>query len=194
MLEESLLSPARPAPAALEAEAAPFARSGWRHRYALITILSDLALLSIASATAYELRFGDQGGHVGGLSYLFAAVVVVPVWLLFLAAGRCYEHRYLGVGAEEMRRVFNSSIRLVAAVALLGFATGVQISRIYVVVGLLLGVGLLMAERLVAHRVLQRLRGRGHCLTRVVVVGDRKRIVELVSLAAREVDSGFTVV
>src|SRR4051794_37153294 len=115
-------------------------------------------------------------------------------WLAFLAAGGSYEQRFLSFGVEEIKRVFNSSVRFVAAVALVSYGAKLSLSRGFVVVALPLGTALLVIGRHIGHVVLRRMRARGRFQSRLLVVGDRQRVEDLVGQANREPDAGFEIV
>ena len=106
--------------------AQPRPRPAWETTYSLSLVLVDAALISVAGYVALG-RFGG-GETVNGIPYAVLAVLLAPVWVLVLAVGRAYESRFVGVGSDEFRRVFDSSIRLLAAVATVAFVFRVPLS------------------------------------------------------------------
>src|SRR4051794_22387753 len=156
--------PAAPAAVARLAE--------WQRRYALVMLAVDAVLLVVTTSVAYVTRFGSAPG-AGGASYMWMSSVGVALWLGFLAAGGAYDERFLSFGGvEEIKRVFNSSVRFVAAVALVSYGAKIDVSRGFVVIGCVLGTAMLVVGRHVGHIVLRRLRCRGHMQSRLLVVGD----------------------
>ena len=164
----------------------------WRRDYALAIFAADALLLALTAIVAYVARFG--GGDSAPSEYLWMSFVGVAVWLGFLAAGGAYEERFLSFGVEEIKRVFNSSVRFVAAIALVSYGAKLSLSRGFVVIALPLGTALLVLGRHIGHVVLRRLRCRGHMQSRLLVVGDKQRVEDLVAQAKREPDAGFEIV
>ncbi|HET6816551.1 MAG TPA: sugar transferase [Mycobacteriales bacterium] len=166
--------------------------AGWRRRYALSIFGLDALLITLSAVVAYLTRFGS--GNAQSPAYVWMGFVGVLGWLGFLAAGGAYEERFLSFGVEEIKRVFNSSVRFVAAVALVSYGAKLSLSRGFVVIGLLLGTALLVLGRHAGHVALRRLRARGHLQSRLLVVGDKQRVEDLVAQANREPDAGFEIV
>ncbi|HET7530946.1 MAG TPA: sugar transferase [Mycobacteriales bacterium] len=164
----------------------------WRRRYALAVFALDAVVLAASAVIAYLVRFG--GGNAQSTSYIWMSCIGVAGWLAFLAAGGAYDERFLSFGVEEIKRVFNSSVRLVAAVALASYGAKLSLSRGFVVVALLLGTALLAVGRHVGHVALRRLRSHGRMQSRLLVVGDKQRVEDLVAQAKREPDAGFEIV
>jgi exopolysaccharide biosynthesis polyprenyl glycosylphosphotransferase len=99
-----------------------------------------------------------------------------------------------GTGSDEYRRVGRAGVVLLALAGFVSHAAALEISRALVVVAvpaLLLGTLLL---RYVARTVLRRLRARGRCTKRVLVVGRGGAVMELVNRLEREHYAGMDVV
>ena len=181
----------RPAAAPAQPEAVT-TLAAWRRRYAVGIFALDALLLAGSAVVAYLTRFG--AGSAQSTSYIWMSAVGVLGWLAFLGAGGAYEERFLSFGVEEIKRVFNSSVRFVAAVALVSYGAKLSLSRGFVVIGLVLGTALLVLGRHVGHVALRRLRSRGLMQSRLLVVGDAQRVEDLVAQARREPDVGFEIV
>jgi exopolysaccharide biosynthesis polyprenyl glycosylphosphotransferase len=165
----------------------------WRRKYALATFGLDAVVLAVTAVVAYLSRFGgDRSTQL--TAYLWMSCVGIAAWLGFLAAGGAYEERFLAFGVEEIKRVFNSSVRFVAAFALVSYGVKLSLSRGFVVIAMVLGTALLVTSRHVGHVIVRRMRARGHMQSRLLVVGDRQRVEHLVAQASREPDAGFDIV
>lgn len=187
-------APAPPVPGnvpAPVADARP--RPPWEATYALALVLVDAALISIAGYVALLERFGDQT-TVDGIPYALLAALLAPVWVVVLAVGRAYEKRFVGIGSDEFRRVFDSSVRLLAAVATTAFVFDVPLSRGFVGVAFPLGTVLLLLGRYAARRVLHRLRQRGKAQHRVLVVGARDAVEAVIKQMCDSPHAGMRVV
>jgi exopolysaccharide biosynthesis polyprenyl glycosylphosphotransferase len=174
------------------------ARRGWRSSYLRVVLLADLTGLLAASMVAWLLRFGGSNAQLqhGGfqLGYLPLALALVPIWMLALATNRGYEGRFLASGSEEYQRVFGASVRLVAVVALLAYSLKLELARGFIALVLPLGCLMLLVSRRVCKVFLQAQRARGRAMDRVLVVGDRAGLVDLVAQLRRDRYAGMDVV
>ena len=201
-MSQSDTAPGAPARARLIAGTA--GRPVWEAAYASLLLAMDAVAITVASAIALGLRFGQEAsprltgvqvGHaVDGLSYTFIVAAITPVWVAVLGTSRAYEPRYLGVGADEFKRVVNGSVRFAALLAFLSFAGRAELSRAFVAVAIPLGLVLLLLERFAARKVLHRMRQSNRCLHKVVAVGSREEVEALVKHVRREPYAGLQVV
>jgi exopolysaccharide biosynthesis polyprenyl glycosylphosphotransferase len=175
------------------AESALFA-GRWTRHYARLLVVVDTLVVASATLAALVVRFHGAPASVAGLSYLLISLGLVPVWVTALGLSRAYETRFLGTGSEEFKRVFNASVRLMAAVAFVGFTTRVDMARGYVAIAFPLGSVMLVLMRYAVRKLVHRQRSRGHWLHRVVAVGTPERVADLARTVHRELHAGFTVV
>ncbi|MDQ1711874.1 MAG: hypothetical protein QOE45_1324 [Frankiaceae bacterium] len=169
-------------------------RPAWEATYALCLAVLDAALITVAGYVALRQRFGTDAAALKGVSYTLLALLLAPIWVLVLAVSRAYESRFVGAGSEEFRRVFDASVRLLAAVATVAFTFKLPLSRGFVGIAFPLGTVLLLLGRYAARRVLHHLRERGRASHRVVVVGTREAVTDVVRQAARTRHAGMRVV
>ncbi len=171
-------------------------RVDWQGRYVLALVLLDLAVIALSMWIGYETRFGarEPGAPVGGMPALFTASVISTLWLFMLAYAASYEVRNLGVGSDEFKSVTVGTLRAFGTIAVVSYIFKLEIARGFVAVALPAGLVLLLLVRFLARRWLQRRRHRGQFLHRVVVVGDRRRVADLVAQLRLEPDAGFAVV
>lgn len=173
----------------------PTERPAWETRYTAVLVALDLVAILVAGLVAAQVRFaGSEDAALRGVRYEILAVLAAPVWVLSIAASRGYEKRFLGVGSDEFRRVFDASVRLLALVATVAFAFRIELARGFVAVALPLGTALLLAGRHAARLVLHRLRSAGKAVHRVVVVGARDTVVDAVAQLDRTPHAGLSVV
>jgi exopolysaccharide biosynthesis polyprenyl glycosylphosphotransferase len=170
------------------------ARPGWEAAYSLSLVVLDAALISVAGYVALIVRFGDKGLTVERVPYAVLAALLAPVWVAVLAVSRAYESRFVGVGSEEFRRVFDASVRLLATVATVAFTFRVPLSRGFVGMAFPLGTLLLLLGRYGARRVVHRLRRRGRAMHEVVVVGARDAVQDVVRQIRAAPHAGMLVV
>lgn len=124
---------------------------------------------------------------------LFPVIPFIVVgWMIALALGGAYRPRHWGVGVEEYRQVFNSSVMFLMGLGFAAFILNYPLSRGFVAILLTGGVPLLLVGRLVARRTLQGLRNSGrHCVP-TLVVGDQGAVDDVVAVLRRETWLGYT--
>jgi exopolysaccharide biosynthesis polyprenyl glycosylphosphotransferase len=105
-----------------------------------------------------------------------------------------YDPRFIGVGTDEFRRVFNAGSSLIAAVAILSYALKADLARGYVVIALPCLTLFDLLARYALRKRLHRARARGECMRRVVVVGHAPVVADIVTMLRRETYHGLCVV
>lgn len=161
------------------------------YRHAVLTI--DVVAALFGATAAYLLRFGSVHDPNRSL-YLWGSLVLPLVWVLSISAGRAYETRFLASSVEEYRRVMNSALGLIAAIAVVSYLSKTEFARGYVVAALPLCASLSLVGRYVARRSLRKRRSAGTCLQDVVVVGHEWAVIDLVAGLRKAPDAGFRVV
>jgi len=168
-------------------------RPAWITRYTLTLVALDAALVGLAGLVAIAVD-GASDATLRGVRYPVLVAAVVPVWLVMLGASRAYEARFVGVGSDEFRRVFDASVRLLAAVATVAFGFALPLSRSFVAIVFPLATVLLLGGRYAARKVLHHARLSGRASHRVLAVGTRDAVEELVREARLAPYAGFLVV
>jgi exopolysaccharide biosynthesis polyprenyl glycosylphosphotransferase len=162
--------------------------STWAHTYRARLRISDAVVVSAVVLIAQLIRFGlDAGPHVSAdvsTRYSLMSFVVILVWLISLAAFQTRDHRVVGVGTTEYRRIVNASSTTFGLLAIVFLVAGADSSRWFFVVALPLGLLGLVANRWMWRRWLMSQRLYGRALSRVLVVG---RLVEVENVA-RQID------
>jgi hypothetical protein len=122
-------------------------------------------------AAAYQLRFESAGARPA--PYLAASLALPFVWLGTVLVAGGYDTRFIGVGTDEFRRVLNAGVFLTAAVAFVSFASKADLARGYVVIAMPTVTLFDLTVRYALRKRLHRVRARGGCMRKVVVVGWR---------------------
>ena len=169
-------------------------RTNWQRSYVRRLVVGDAAVLSAAVAGAILAHSLRGGPALSSASYAVVSVLLTGGWMISLAIGRAYEPRFLGGGSEEYKRVTNSSLRLVGAIAVVAFALRLAPARSFVGMAVVVGTLLLLVHRYAARRVLYRARLQGRSSHRVVAVGDPTAVTGLLASLEREPRAGFNVV
>ncbi len=171
-----------------------YRRPGWKPRLARRVAAVDALAVGAAIATAYLVRFDGIGGTVLDARYVAISVGLLAVWWCALRAAFSRDSRSLGSGAPEYARVVNTTIAVFGVVAIAAYLVRYDLARGYVAVALPVGLVLLLLGRWAVRRRLVRLRRRGRCRSRTLVVGGRDGAAHLVERLQEAADSGYQVV
>lgn len=157
----------------------------WLRRYTASVVFADAIAALIAAAVAIT-AFPSPVNH-------WAITLFPPAWVAALAMGRTYEHRFVGNGSEEYKRLFHTSVVFLAVVGTLAYAFTVELTRGVVVVGLPSAMVLSLFTHWGARQFLHALRRHGRCMQRVVVVGLERSVAELIQSMRREPHAGLEI-
>ena len=123
----------------------------WERRYARIVMVSDLIVLLLVFATAHIVWAQHNGPSTVADPYAFPIVVFSMCmclrWHLVLTLAGTRDSRVFAAGAEEYRRVVNSTLVVFGVIAFVGYALKFPVPRSYVLVALPLGLLLLGLSR-----------------------------------------------
>ena len=168
----------------------------WLNRYTALVVLADLLgafVASLIAITAYPPNRDPSAVALFAPTWSVVALFA-PAWVAALAAGRTYEHRFVGNGGEEYKRLFHASVVFLAAVGTVAYALHLELTRGVIVVGLPLAMLFSLVVHWVARQGLHRARRRGKCMQRVVVVGLERSVAEIIRTVRREPHAGLEVV
>jgi exopolysaccharide biosynthesis polyprenyl glycosylphosphotransferase len=166
-------------------------RSAWVRGYALSLVVFETIAAAVVGGGVVLTRPG--AGSVSD-SLVWAATALVVAWPLLLSASGAYSERVFGTGSDEYRRVGRAGLLLLAVAGFISYAAALDLSRALVVVGVPALAVATLAGRYVARTQLRRMRARGHCTKRVVVVGRGGAVLELAARVKRENYAGLDVV
>jgi exopolysaccharide biosynthesis polyprenyl glycosylphosphotransferase len=164
----------------------------WTTTYLRHVVLADFCCGLAAGMLADRIRFSDA--YYSPLSYLLLSLALPFVWLLTVALAGGYDQRFIGVGPDEFRRVLNAGVFLTAAVAVLSYAAKLDLARGYVVIALPSVTLLDLLTRYALRKRLHRVRSRGDCMRKVVVVGHAPVVADIARMLRRETYHGLHVV
>ncbi len=160
-------------------------RPRWLGRYTRLVVGADLLAVAVA-----VLVTGVRPAGPGGVAALAAAAGTLVAGL---ALGGAYQHRFVGSGAEEFRRLAVAGTAAVALSGTAGYAAGPQLQRL-AVLGTPTAVALVLVVHLAARAALRRGRRRGRFAQRVLVLGLERSVAELVRTTRRDPRAGLRVV
>ncbi|MDH2428928.1 sugar transferase [Sphaerisporangium sp. TRM90804] len=168
------------------------ASSIWTRSYVRTLLAGDVACAMIACEIVMGFRLW-LGAFIPWSELLFGFGLAL-VWPMAMALGGAYREKSHGEGSEEFRGVFNGGVGLTAAVAIAAYTTQTMIARSYVMAMLPLATGLTLVFRHRMRKRLHRRRADGEYLRRVVAVGHRTAVLDLVMQFRRQPYHGMRVV
>jgi exopolysaccharide biosynthesis polyprenyl glycosylphosphotransferase len=164
-------------------------RPAWVTAYLYRMVLADGMCALVAGLLALEVRFSGNYGK-----YLLLTCALPVLWCAAVAVAGGYDPRFIGVGSDEFRRVLNAAVSLTAGLAIVAYATKVDIARGYVAVALPSATVLDLLARFFLRKRLHRRRRAGACTQRVIAVGHAPAVADLVAVLRRDSYHGLTVV
>jgi exopolysaccharide biosynthesis polyprenyl glycosylphosphotransferase len=171
----------------------------WIRDYRRHAVAADCVVILAANILGLWLRYRVVRSPIElvaetEIPYGLVAFALVATWLLTLAASGAYDTRFLGSGSEEFKRTFNASVRVAAVIGLVCYISQTRLARGYIATTLVLGTMLLLVSRYVLRKYVHRLRRTGRWSHRVLAVGNREAVAELIAQTHTEPHAGFTVV
>jgi exopolysaccharide biosynthesis polyprenyl glycosylphosphotransferase len=152
----------------------------------------DGACALAAGALAMAVRFASQDYAPG--AYIAFTCALPGLWCGSLALAGGYDARFIGVGSDEFRRVFNAAVSLTAGIAIVSFALKLDVARGYIAVAM---PAVAMFDLVARHRLRKRLhrqRRQGARTHRVMAVGHAAAVADLITTLHRDTYHGLSVV
>ncbi|HEU5161366.1 MAG TPA: sugar transferase [Streptosporangiaceae bacterium] len=166
---------------------------GWTTSYVRVAVAIDFLSMLVAGCLALGIRFRGVTS-IYTMPYIAMTFSLPFLWVGTLAVCRAYEPRLIGVGSEEFRRVLQSGFVLTATVAIVAYATKTDVARGYVVIAMPFATALNIFARYKLRKRLHRKRWEGECMRRVVAVGHRAALGDLIRLLREKRYHGMDIV
>jgi exopolysaccharide biosynthesis polyprenyl glycosylphosphotransferase len=166
--------------------------SVWTTSYRKVLVAGDL-LSAVIAFSVVELTRLRVGAFIP-LYDLYFGLALTAIWPLIMAMAGGYRKRAHGEGTAEFRAVTEGGVGLIAAVAIGAYATQTMIARSYVMAMLPLAIFLTLLFRHHMRKRLHRARTNGEYMRRVVAVGHRASVIDLVMQFRRQPYHGMRVV
>ena len=162
----------------------------WVTRYQRQTVITDAICALLAGMAALVGRFPGQ------TRVLYVAVTAgLPLlWVSWVAMFGGYDPRFIGLGSEEFRRIINSGVSLMAAIAIVSYGWTLDFARGYVLIALPGLIAVNTAARYAMRKRLHRQREHGRYMRRVTGVGHANAVADLIVQLHRHRSHGLEVV
>ncbi len=184
----------RPVPgtaAGAPAASRPAGARRWAGRYAAALVVLEIAAAAVTSAAVLLARPTE----LTATSPLAWAACLLPLaWPVLLLGAGAHDERVFGTGSDEYRRVGQAGFLLLSLASFVSYVGHLELSRALVLVAIPVLTGVTLVARFAARWQLRRLRARGLCAKRVVVVGRGAAVTELATRLRRESYAGLEIV
>ena len=151
----------------------------------------DIACALTAGALALEVRF--TAGHLP-VTYVLLSLTLPVLWWVALALADAYELRFIGVGAEEFRRVLFAAAGLAGGIAISSYALKLNLARGYLGIALSAAPAFDLLARYRLRKRLHKKRKAGLYMQRVIAVGHAPAVADLITTLRRHTYHGLSVV
>lgn len=187
-------------PSALDAVASPrpISASGMRLLSWIsvgVLVLADVVALCIAIGVAYAARQSVLGvADDLSQNVIDAAAVIAVGWLLAIVLFSGYDVRLVPSGTELFSNVLHASFAAAGIVGGVVYLAQIELSRGFFIVFFLVGPALLLLDRAILRRVLNRMRSRGRFRQTVIAVGPLRHVDGVARTIRRERWLGYDIV
>lgn len=164
----------------------------WQRAYVCKAVCVDMLCMFVAASFALNIRFYRPG--YWQTVYLAITVLLPILWAVTVCLCGGYDTRFIGVGSDEFRRIFNVGVCLTAAVAFASYAARFNLAREFVAIALPAATVLNLCARYGLRKRLHKRRARGYGVHRVVAVGHPDSVANLVTELSRDIHHGLFVV
>ncbi len=169
-------------------------RGSWLVAFAFgIDVALILLVTLVAAVSRNTLPYFAVVGNIPE-NVVRAAVFIVVGWLAALWVAGAYDETYFAAGADEYRRVLNATVGAAALVGIGCYLARFPLSRGFYILLFALGLPLLLLGRLVARRVIQRLRTHNRLSRRVLIAGAPRHVEGVAKVLERESWLGYSTV
>jgi exopolysaccharide biosynthesis polyprenyl glycosylphosphotransferase len=174
----------------------------WRRQYARQVAFTDLIVLVWAVFGTQLVWFGlgsaevsiREDSRLSDISYWTFSTLLVAVWMILLATFDTRGYRVIGAGSLEYKRIFELSVRLFGAIAILAFLLRVDVARGYLLIAFPLGILVLCLSRWLWRKWLIAKRANGEWVARVLLVGSEQSVATIARELSRSAGAGYHVV
>ena len=175
----------------------------WQRAYASRLFMSDLAVILVAVLGSQWLWFGTRRSELRvpienlrdfTIGYTLVSVSLIVLWMFALELYATRDHKTIGTGSTEYKRIVDASVRIFGVTAIVVFLLKVDLARGYFLTALPMGLFFLLIGRWMWRQWLVSRRQEGRYVHRALVVGERVKSVHVVVGVRRDSAAGILVV
>ncbi|GAA3896146.1 sugar transferase [Leifsonia kafniensis] len=176
-------------------------RVSWQRAYAMRLFLTDAVVIVVAVFGSHFFWFGFQAVDLAAreitglrLGYTTVSVVLVIAWMIILDIFATRDHKVIGSGTLEYKRVADATIRLFGTFAIVAFLFKIELARGYFLTALPIGLVLLILSRWMWRQWLRKQQATGRFVSRAVLMGDRLKSAHVAATIQRTPGTGLHLV
>lgn len=175
----------------------------WQKSFAKRLFVTDAVVVAFSVAVASLLwsqpgfladDIGPQDSeHLEGLFFAMSVVIWIG-WMLVLDIFATRDHRNVGSGTIEYKRIADATLLFFGGLAIIAFLFKLELGRGYFLSALPLGLILLLVDRWSWRQWLRRQQRAGKFVSRTVVIGERRKASFIADSIQADSASGMFVV
>lgn len=174
----------------------------WKRSYATRLLVTDVLVIGFSVAISQivwigageDLRLSQTLGFDLALTYTVVSIFIGLLWLVFIDLYAARDHKNIGAGTIEYKRVADATIRLFGLLAIAAFLLQAELGRGYFLTALPLGLVLLLASRWGWRQWLRRRQREGKYLSRALLIGQRGKSAHVAQTIKRDGSTGIIAV
>ncbi|WP_370450374.1 sugar transferase [Cryobacterium sp. TMS1-20-1] len=176
-------------------------RKSWQRAFAVRLFATDALVVSCVVYGSQLLWFGfapvelvAEGGLDLRASYLAVSVVLVVSWMVMLDVFATRDHKVIGSGTLEYKRVADATVRLFGSFAIVAYLFKLEVARGYFLTALPIGLIVLVLSRWSWRQWLRKQQKAGGYLSRALLMGERLKATHVAKTIMRAQGSGLLLV
>lgn len=176
-------------------------RNAWQRAYAVRLFVSDITMVMVAVFGAHVVWFGDNSVSLAALDapgvklgYTTISVLLVIAWMLVLDIFATRDHKVIGSGTLEYKRIADATIWLFGVFAILAFLFRIDFARGYFLTALPVGFLLLLLSRWSWRQWLRTRQKSGAYVSRTLLLGERTKSAHVAKTIQRTAGTGMDIV
>jgi len=176
-------------------------RNSWQRAYASRLFVTDVLVVVAAVVGSQLVWFGFSAvdlasGQATGLrlGYTTVSAVLVVAWMIMLDVFATRDHKVIGSGTLEYKRVADATVLLFGLFAIVAFLLKIDLARGYFLTALPAGLLLLLTSRWSWRQWLRKQQADARYISRAVLVGDRLKSAHVARTIQRTPGTGLHLV
>lgn len=175
----------------------------WQKAYARRLFVTDLLVIAVAVYGSQLIRFGIRSAELPisrarleafMVNYTLVSACLIVAWLITLDFFATRDHKIIGTGSTEYKRITDATIRIFGLLAIFAFLIQSPIGRGYLLIALPAGLVLLLLGRWAWRQWLNTKRATGEYSHRAILLGEREKSVHVAEQMARDAGTGLAIV
>ncbi|WP_234407252.1 sugar transferase [Microterricola viridarii] len=176
-------------------------RLSWQRAYAVRLFVSDVSMVVIAVFGAHFVWFRDASVELGTadapeirIGYTTISLLLVLAWMVVLDIFATRDHKVIGSGTLEYKRIADATVWLFGLFAILAFLFRLELARGYFLTALPVGFLLLFMSRWAWRQWLRRQQKSGAYVSRTILLGERNKSAHVAKTIQRTAGTGLDIV